>query len=61
MTIWASNRDDFWESPTLDELAEAQGVKPIDDINVLFGTWPCDDDDRFEDMIDKLRHPERNG
>lgn len=40
---------------TLDELAKAQGVRPMTDARVLFGTWPGDDDDRFEDMIQEHR------
>jgi len=27
----------------------------------LAGTWPGEDDDGFEESIDKLRHPERGG
>ena len=30
----------FWQSPSIEELAQIQGVKPIDDITMLFGTWP---------------------
>ncbi len=47
---------DFWESPTLDELAQAQNVKPMADVRALFGTWPGEVDDGFEDAIDELRH-----
>lgn len=46
----------FWESPTLDELAQAQNVRPIENVRALFGTWPGDIDDGFEDDIDELRH-----
>lgn len=46
----------FWDSPTLDELAQAQQVKPMTDIRALFGTWPGDKDDGFEEAIDALRH-----
>lgn len=48
---------DFWHSPTLEELAEAQGVTPIADFRILFGTWPGEPDDGFEALIDELRHP----
>lgn len=48
---------DFWHSPTLEELAEAQGVTPIADVSILFGTWPGEPDDGFEALIDELRHP----
>lgn len=46
----------FWESPTLDELAHAQHVKPMMDVSALFGTWPGEMDDGFEEAIDELRH-----
>ena len=46
---------DFWKSPTLDELATAQNVGPLD-AAALRGTWPGEDDDGFEDAIDELRH-----
>lgn len=46
----------FWESPSLDELAHSQNVKPFGDIRALFGTWPDDMDDGFEEAIDELRH-----
>ena len=44
----------FWTSPTLDDLAKAQNVGPLD-ADALFGTWPGDDDDGFEEAIDELR------
>lgn len=47
---------DFWESPTLDELAEAQSVRPMANVRALFGTWPGEINDCFEDDIDDLRH-----
>ncbi len=47
---------DFWESPTLDELAAVQNVKPMVDVRALFGTWPGEVDDGFEEAIDELRH-----
>jgi hypothetical protein len=47
---------DFWESPTLDELAQSQNVRPMADVRALFGTWPGDMDDSFEETIDDLRH-----
>ncbi len=52
---------DFWESPTLDELAESQNVKPMGDVRALFGTWPGEEDDGFEEAIDELRHPSAAG
>ena len=46
----------FWESPTLDELAHFQNVQPLMDVQTLFGTWPGGEDDGFEAVIDELRH-----
>lgn len=51
---------DFWTSPTLDELAKAQNVGPLD-VSAIFGKWPGDADDGFEADIDELRHPGRLG
>ncbi len=47
---------DFWDSPTLEELALLQNVQPMKDIQVLFGTWPGEKNDGFESAIDELRH-----
>jgi hypothetical protein len=48
---------DFWKSLTIDQLAESQNVKPMVDAQILFGTWPGeDDDDGFEETINELRH-----
>jgi len=52
---------DFWESPSLDDLALAQNVKPLADVRVLFGTWPGAADDGFEEAIDELRHSHLGG
>jgi hypothetical protein len=46
----------FWESPTLEDLAEAQSVEPLANVRMLFGTWPGDVDDGFEAVIDELRN-----
>jgi len=48
---------DFWHSPSLDQLAAAQGVQPMSDITALFGSWPGEIDDNFEESILKLRRP----
>ena len=48
---------DFWEAPTLDELAMSQGVQPTVSVRTFFGTWPGEDDDGFEEAVDELRHP----
>ena len=52
----APNSFDFWTSPTLDELAKAQNVGPLD-VRAIIGKWPGDADDGFEADIDELRHP----
>jgi len=46
----------FWESPTLDQLAQAQNVQPMADVRALFGTWPGEIGDGFEQEVDDLRH-----
>jgi hypothetical protein len=46
---------DFWRSISLDELAESQGVSPMQDVKALFGTWPGEDNDGFENDIQALR------
>lgn len=51
----------FWESPSLDELAFTQNVQPLANVRVLFGTWPGEDNDGFEASIDDLRHHEVGG
>jgi len=47
--------DSFWTSPELDDLARTQGVSIAHDIRALFGTWPGESDDGFEELIDDLR------
>ena len=40
-----SRRDQsFWSSLSLTELAEAQGVAPVEDLDVMAALWPSDDD-----------------
>jgi hypothetical protein len=46
----------FWQSPSIDDLARAQGVRATADMTGLFGTWPGEFDDGFEQSIDQLRH-----
>ena len=46
----------FWRHQTLAELAEAQGVRPVEDVRVFYGTWPGEPDDGFEALIDAHRH-----
>ena len=56
MNLGSRQYGSFWQSPTLDELARLQNVEPISDVEELFGTWPGDGSDRFEEEIDALRH-----
>ena len=48
-------RKKFGKSTTIEELARQQNVKPIEDITSLFGTWPGEIDDGFEEAIEELR------
>ena len=48
-------RNNFWKSQTLEELAEAKLVKPIDDVTKLYNTWPGEVDDGFDEMIKNAR------
>jgi hypothetical protein len=34
----------FWESLSLEELAEQQGVTPVEDLKEVTQLWPVDDD-----------------
>lgn len=52
---------DFWHSLTIEELALAQNVQPLVDVQILFGTWPGEEDDNFESDIDELRHQNMPG
>ncbi len=45
----------FWESRTIEELALLQNVRPVEDVRIIFGTWPGEEDDGFEDAIEQLR------
>jgi hypothetical protein len=47
---------DFWKSPSLEELARSQDVRPVADVRAMFGNWPGEADDGFELAIDQLRH-----
>ena len=47
----------FWDTASLEELAVSQGVRPMRNVESLFHTWPGEDHDRFEDLVDELRRP----
>lgn len=51
----------FWESPSLEALAERQHIGPTTDASVLLGGWPGDVNDNFEDMVRKLRRESAKG
>jgi hypothetical protein len=46
---------DFWQAPSLDELAHTQRTEAMHDVTTLFETWPGDPDDGFEEIINELR------
>lgn len=46
----------FWETVSIEELARLQDVRPLEDVRELFGTWPGEEDDGFEEAVDRLRH-----
>jgi len=49
--------DPFWHSPSLEEIARAQGVQPITNLEVIMGGWPEEElDDGFEEAILRWRH-----
>lgn len=48
----------FWRLRHLEELAEAQSVCPMENVEALYGTWPGTDDDGFEEAVDELRRVE---
>ena len=54
------SRFSFWDNPSLDDLLHEQGFLPGDekkfDITSLYGTWPGDVDDGFEEAIEKHRY-----
>ena len=49
---------DFWHAMSFDELAAAQGVRPMADIDTVIGTWPGDVNDGFEEAVHRLRQAE---
>ena len=49
---------DFWKDYSADEIAQMQGVKPIDNISELFGYWPegADFESFFETAVNSREH-----
>jgi hypothetical protein len=60
-SICLEGKADFWHSPSLEELAVSQGVKPMSDVKKIFGTWPGTEDDGFEEDILALRKTRTKG
>jgi hypothetical protein len=51
---------DFWAPISLDELAERQGVKPMESLDDLAGGWPESElNDGFEKAVVEWRAQER--
>jgi len=51
----AEHGTDFYAHKTVEQLAEEQGVKPVENLDELIDMWPGDIDDGFEESIDELR------
>ena len=47
----------FWESPSLEELAEQQGVTPVEDLQEVAKLWPVDDDP--DELLHFILHERR--
>ena len=47
----------FWQSVSLEELAEEQGVGVVSDIGSIAALWPADDDP--DDLLDFVLHERR--
>ena len=45
----------FWESVSLEELINEQQVAPVNDLTVLYGSWPGESNDGFEEAVNQLR------
>ena len=53
---------EFWVPQSFDDLVRAQEVVPLEDPSILFGTWPGELDDGFEELISELRRAQiKNG
>jgi hypothetical protein len=52
--------ESFWHSWTIDELAEAQAITPVTDLDAITALWPADDDpDEFIKFIQSDRSERR--
>jgi hypothetical protein len=52
---------DFRAELTFEELVSSQHVSLMMEVDSLFGTWPGQDDDGFEESVRSLRHLEMTG
>ena len=51
---------DFWEHPTIEELAKQQGVKPVEKFGDLLGNfWP--EDENIDEFIEWYRKRRKEG
>ncbi len=50
----------YWENLALEELIQRDNVKPLERVEDLFGTWPGDEDDGFEEAIANHRGHRNN-
>lgn len=49
----------FWSEPSLEELAEAQGIEPLSNIDEILGGWPGDENEGdIAEEIRRLREEE---
>ncbi len=63
VTVERLSNNTFWQGATISELAEAQGVKPIQTLDDLWGDfWPEDESiDDFITLIQQWRHEDQEG
>ena len=48
--------DEFWQHASLENLAQQQGVRPVERLEDLAGGWPEDQiDDGFEEALERWR------
>lgn len=46
----------FWSSPTMEELAKMQNVRPVERLEDLIGGWPVEElQDGFEEELARWR------
>jgi hypothetical protein len=54
--------DGFRQGLSFEELAQQQGVRPVESLEVLLGGWPADEvDDSFEKELARWRGHEAKG